>query len=470
MTIRFYSFEKKPNSTATPAGTGKPLQCQIYDPCSVLSPVIIVAREDPTGYNYAYIPKWSRWYFVQNWRYSEGRWLVELSVDVLATYASEIKTSSQYVSRAASGGNGGINDNLYPTYAHPSVSVQSVPSPWETGSAGTYVVGVLGGSGQTSFYALSQGQLDSLLSFIFSDSYADAIFGRGEWADVYPELKTQINPLQYISSITWYPINIGGTSHPIKVGWVNTTVSGNVISPKTTVTLDTVTLQSPNHPQGGAWSYLNAPPYSEYFLYYAPFGLLPLESAAMMRVSEITASVDIDPIAGVAFLTVRAGDQIILRTESNAGQRIQLGQITAPGTGVGSVIQGVAGAVSGGASIVGAALSGDIAGAVGSVANLVSGGVSAFRGVAENKIPSTSVVGSTSGGYPALVGNVLLISSFMPVVGKDPAHKGNPVCAVTDLGSVEGYVECYWPHLDLPGTEAETTRVYSLMERGFYIE
>lgn len=470
MVIRLYKIAKRPNSTKLPSGSGETLPCEIYEPCSVTSPTIIIAGEDPTGYNYAYIPKWQRYYFVQDWTYRDGRWFLSLMVDVLASWRSNIMASSQYVSRSASSGNIGIQDDVFPTYAHPSTVVQNEPSPWETGSAGTYVAGVLGGGGQTSFYALSQSQLDSLISFIFSDAYADRIFGRGEWAEVYPELKTQINPLQYISSLLWYPIDISGVNHSIKVGWVTTTVTGSVISPKTLVTLPTLTLTVPNHPQGSAWSYLNAPPYSEYYLYYPPFGLMPLESDAMMESAEITASVTIDPIAGKGFLVVKAGGRVILRTESNVGQQVQLGQITAPGLGIGSIIQGAAGAISGGAAIIGSAASGNVAGAVGAGADLISSGVSAFRSVAQSKIPSTSTMGSSSGGYPALVGDVQMISVFMPVVGKDVAHKGSPLCTVTQLSTLSGYTEVYWPHLDIPASAGEIATIYSHMERGFYLE
>lgn len=473
MVIRLYRFAKRPNSTKLPSGSGETLQCEVFEPCSVTSPTIIIAGEDPTGYNYAYISKWERYYFIQDWVYRDGRWFLSLMVDVLGSWRGDIMASSQYVSRSASSGNIGIQDDVFPTYAHPSTVVQNEPSPWETGSAGTYVAGILGGSGETSFYALTQNRLDALISYIFSDAYADRIFGSEAWAEVYPELKTQINPLQYISSLIWYPIDIGGSNHPIKVGWVNTNVSGNVISPKTLVTIPTLTLRVPNHPQGAAWSYLNAPPYSEYYLYYPPFGLVPLDSEAMMMSSEITASVTIDPIAGKGFLVVEANGRVILRTESNVGQQVQLGQITAPGMGIGTIIQGVAGAVSGGAAIVGSLAQPGISGAAGAVsatANLVSNTVEAFRSVAQSKIPSTSTMGSSSGGYPSLVGDVQMISVFMPVVGKDVAHKGSPLCAVTSLASVSGYTEIYWPHLDIPASAGEIATIYSHMERGFYLE
>lgn len=470
MDVYFYQFEKKPNSTKRPTGTGTIMSCEIFAPCSVLSPVIIVAGEDPTDYNYVRIPKWGRYYFVTDWSFVDGRWRVSLQVDALASYRPAILSSSQYVSRSASAGNNGIRDEVYPTYGHPSVNVESKPSPWETGTDGTYVIGVLGGGGQTSFYALSQGALDRLIDYIFSDAYADAIFGSGAWVDMYPELKTQLNPLQYISSIIWYPISIGGLSHTIKVGWVNTPVSGNLVSPKTLVTVDTVTMSVPNHPQGGAWSYLNTSPYSEYFLYYPPFGLLPLDSQAMMREASISASVTVDPIAGQGFLVVKAGEQVILRTESSVGQRVQLGQITAPGNGAATIIQGAATAVSGVANIVSAVMGGDPAKAVARGADLVNTGVNGFRGVAENKIPSTSTMGSSTGGYPALVGNVEMISSFLPVVAKDPEHKGTPYCAYVPLSSLSGYIEVFWPHLEIGGNVRENQIIYSQMERGLYLE
>lgn len=470
MDVTFYQFQKKPNSTARPPSGGVVVDCEVFAPCSVLAPVLILAGGDPSNYNYAHIPKWKRRYFVTDWSFVDGRWRVSLSVDVLASYRPEIMASTQYVSRSAVKSNPGIKDDVYPTYAHPTVQVQSAPNPWETGTDGTYVVGVLGGGGQTSFYALSQGNLDRLIDYIFSDRYADEIFGSGTWTDMYPELKTQLNPLQYISSIIWYPLNIGGKSHTIRVGWVNTPVSGNLISPKTLVTTQTITLNIPNHPQGGGWSYLNGPPYSEYYLYYPPFGLIPLDSIATIREATITASVTVDPISGRGFLVVKAGEQVIFRGESSVGQRVQLGQITAPGNGGATIIQGAATAVSGVANIVSAVMGGDPAKAVARGADLVNTSVDGFRGVAENKIPSTSTMGATAGGYPALVGEVNLISSFMPVVTKDPSHKGAPYCARETLSSLSGYIEVFWPHLEIDGTFSETQLIYNQLERGVYLE
>ena len=94
MNIDFFaSFYKKENSTKRPMSPGDQLTTKVTvtghlkEPCSVLHPVISLQsppnpNQPPDFYRYAYIPLFSRYYWVDDWTWENGLWTVHLDVDV----------------------------------------------------------------------------------------------------------------------------------------------------------------------------------------------------------------------------------------------------------------------------------------------------------------------------------------------------------------------------------------------------
>ena len=70
---------------------------------NILYPVVGIVS-DPTGYNYCYIDKFNRYYYITEVvQYRTNMWVLHLQVDVLKTYSSEIKTQRGVVDRYALG-------------------------------------------------------------------------------------------------------------------------------------------------------------------------------------------------------------------------------------------------------------------------------------------------------------------------------------------------------------------------------
>lgn len=68
------------------------LNCRISEPCNVDAPEMLLSAQYVTGFNYAYIPTWGKYYFVGDGTVIDGnRATLPLSVDVLTTNADEIK-------------------------------------------------------------------------------------------------------------------------------------------------------------------------------------------------------------------------------------------------------------------------------------------------------------------------------------------------------------------------------------------
>lgn len=96
ITVTFYSFSKRRNSTALPtSGTSSAeVSVLLKDVCSQEEPVLELASTDPdnyNSYNYVYIPFFSRYYFVKRKEVDNGsRLIVYCEEDYLGSFKSSI--------------------------------------------------------------------------------------------------------------------------------------------------------------------------------------------------------------------------------------------------------------------------------------------------------------------------------------------------------------------------------------------
>lgn len=91
---------------------------RLLDDTSVLTPTIVV-RESNTidiiwNINYFYVPKFKRYYFVTELTATAGMYRISGRVDVLKSYASEIKASSQIITRQENCQDRYLHDSMIP--------------------------------------------------------------------------------------------------------------------------------------------------------------------------------------------------------------------------------------------------------------------------------------------------------------------------------------------------------------------
>lgn len=102
---------------------------------SIIDPVIKIECElsDVTGCNYLSIPVFGRSYFVNDIR-SIRNGLVEFSchVDVLSTYAEQIKNNTGIIKRQENEWNLYLNDGTFKVYQNPNVLTKAFPSGFTT--------------------------------------------------------------------------------------------------------------------------------------------------------------------------------------------------------------------------------------------------------------------------------------------------------------------------------------------------
>lgn len=114
---------------------------------SIIDPVIEVtgiASGTVIACNYAYIPEFGRYYFVKNiTSVRTNVWIIECHVDVLGTYATQIKAQTAVVRRQENSWNLYLDDGIFKTYQNPKIITKAFPSGFTTQN---FVIAVAGGN------------------------------------------------------------------------------------------------------------------------------------------------------------------------------------------------------------------------------------------------------------------------------------------------------------------------------------
>ena len=100
MTINIGNFTNEKNAFPKNYNWILTLSGNLKNTSNVINPTILVECENPTIYNYVYIPSFNRYYFIENCvSVRTGLWEISCKCDVLQTYAQEIKGNSCVVLR-----------------------------------------------------------------------------------------------------------------------------------------------------------------------------------------------------------------------------------------------------------------------------------------------------------------------------------------------------------------------------------
>ena len=358
--VRLYKFNKRPDSTKRPAGsdTYKTVDCTLKSEASITSPILNLnlPSADALGYNYMYIPDFQRYYFIDDIVYTGGIfiWDVYAHVDVLATYYSDITGSSQYIARSSVLYDQNIIDTMYlskPNNATSRCAVSAFSGSvtekviGETGSsisyfnrtytAGAFVVGIAGGGSNANgatYYKMTYSVFKEFIQKAFALDPSDmGDVSTGVGAAIY-------SPLDYIISVRWFPsvalpAGSSGTT-VIKLGRYGVGITNTAyIMDSKNVTEYSITMSVPSHPQSSGYRYLNLSPYTDMYLYFQPFGNIPLDTLKLYGASSIKVRWYTDYISGSAILqiapnTAGEDDYIIYTDTADFGVPISISALT----------------------------------------------------------------------------------------------------------------------------------------------
>ena len=472
--VNLYTFAKRDNSTKQPNGTGEEFSCVLKSGSGIMHPVLsfdLGIAGDPSQYNYAYIPAFERYYFIEEWYFNRALWTATLKVDVLATYKTAIGGSSLYVMRAAGASNGDIIDTLYPAKTGCSFSSDTKSNPWQSGHC--FVVGCVSENasmGSIKYYVLGSGQLAVMCQALMD---ADTIITEAHGfnlTEISPALQLSlVDPIQYVKTCVMLPVAYTdivdyGTAEQVKVfNFEPGSIQGIVIQPNTRVH-KSYSFSIPKHPDTlSRGNYVNSSPFTSLTLTIPPWGAIDIDTSVTCNASTLSVDVDLDPITGKAILVVKANNIVLNRIECQLGVPISLSSVTRDYVGAASsALGGITGAISG-------AVAGAAAGPAGIAAGAIVGGGASIGNAVQSLMPRAQTIGTT-GSFVSNRGDFRLDAQFFRPVDDDNTHNGRPLCAVRQINNLSGYILVQDGDVTISGTSAEDSLIRTYLETGFYYE
>lgn len=472
MTIKYWSdFSKRKNSTKQPTG-GTSLTVTLKEGTSIEKPTFLVSGN---LFSINYIQAFGHYYFVDDvTSVRNGLTQISCSMDVLATYKTNIGSYNAYVERAA--------DAIYYDVMYPDTHV-AIKNEEEIHStvfsstfiwlwSGLYVVSVLNnlgsGAGFTTYYIMDTGNLKLLAEYLNQDWGAGA-------ADLLGFLQANfLHTADAVISCKWVPFSIvsipgSGVSYEtlkvgtdvINIGGVD--VKGYRVTASSLVAETEMTLAIPHVYN----DFRKAAPYTSGKLYIPMYGFVDFNPLDFSKNDTIYADVFADWVTGDTTVllrddTIANNGKIIASYTYNSGVDCPIGQAAANVSGFMTSGLGLAAST---ALAIGSSGATAVAGGFGAV-------VSGMNTLSNAVVPTMSVRGNQGGRSLAEASTDFIITLVIKHTS-DPLLcicQGRPVMGYLTLGNFTGYVKCLNASIDIPGMASEKDAVNDFLNSGFYYE
>ena len=460
--VKIGQFAKNIESTAQPDTTLWPEYDVVFkNGADISNPQITISATyaDVQNANYAYMLGRYYWITAKN-LFRENYIILQLKVDVLATYKTEIGSSSLYILRASAASDGTIRDSYYPPTASVTTysdhqDLNSVPGPYDDGYYILNIAGT-GTSGNSTLFQFTPNNFKQLMTELYT-----AIDGFST-NDVINNIVKNFggNPMKLINGAMWFPFPFSDTTawsntyigswYPGKLG-VGTPVPCERIKDPYEE-LDSVTLTIQKHPQAATrGEYLNLAPYSNYTLFIPGAGAIQLDTTKLVGVNSITISRRTDAFSGQMLVQVGGGGKTLAVLTGQWGVPLSLA-----GNAPANILTGAI-------STIGAAISGGTAGILGAA----SAGISTIQDAITGSSVST---GSGGSGLNIYQRPVEIEGIFFDVTDEDNARNGRPYCKVTTPATLGGFMIADKGDVVMSGPLPEHEEVKRYLETGFFYE
>lgn len=506
MEIELYKdFEKKKNSTKQPGEEADKyvVTGHLKEPCSIVNPTISlqgtpVQSNIPAVCSYAYIEDFHRFYFVEDWTWNDGLWVMHLSIDVLATYKQDIGGQTEYILRHDSDTdedyNGYITDIMYPaTNDFYLRTVYSSNDPF-TGDMtdGCYIVGVISNAsnsiGAISYYAMNHTQFGVFKDKLLSNANLatmDLLDANDQWnmTEMSEQIfKTMYNPYQYVASCMWFPFglsaipNLDAYPEQVKLGWwTYSAVFGYKVYDSVVATFGE-SMGFISHPQISRGLYLNYAPYTKRTL-VGRFGTVALDTSCIKldegEADSLSITYLVDVLTGQCLARFAIGEyyngewlstNVIAERVFMLGVPVQIAQIGVDYLGT------VTTAVSSVGSTFSSAMMGTVSGGiVGGVMGAISGVASGIYNTLQSSMPQLETNGS-NGSPLSCYNRTKMVNHFYRIVDEDIAHKGRPLCELRRIDDLVGFILCADGEIDIDCYDNEREMIARFLTTGFFWE
>ena len=478
MKVRFYSFSKRNKSTKIPANTDSYIEkdLELKDATSVLAPVFLMQTLDPLQYNYAYVPNWDRYYFINDIRNITNMWEVSMTEDILGSFKTEIGSTSAMIMYATGGANN-IVDSRIPVKSDVirDVEVTQFNDLTFTTTGGPIVIGITGKGSFGAYLMKSPTQITEMVDGVDNvvSSFSDII----DWAKQHEYGGTASECLKSAITLPFYTLNLASDvsngvaedlvlgNYPCKDSGGNNIQGYHITKPIITRSVDIDIPWISND-----WKRVSA--YTTVELFVPLIGMLNIPATDIMDDTKLTVDLAINVTSGDMSVEVKGKQtgKIVANGSGNCAIPTAYGstgidttkQSQAYATGIGSIVTLAAATMSGGASLgVQLATGGAMAAATGMMIQSLGG-------------TGTGSAGLGGGASSGLDKDIYLFvtqkdltdtqANFNPLMGK-------PVMAVHTVGTYSGYVQTdgfQFQSNKAYGAEKDT--INQMLDLGIYYE
>ncbi len=481
MTAKFYTFDKRRNSTKTPtiAGlTSEDLSIVLKSPTSYKTPSLHVTRA-AEGFPFNYMD-WSGWlYWIDDVvSVGDNRYEIRCSMDVLGTLRAWILQTTAFVLYDETP-NSEIPDTRLSTKTVRGIrsasgqfnSIGQISTP----DAAIVVLGITTKDG-VSFFAMDQVMAQSLLTDVNRTELPNLFpatpsggtiedyleFVADELGTFFERILGCSSASSAITSAIQIPVTLGAAHGNSQEIYLATYPTGKrAIELDWRSYADTLTIAIP-------WTFSDwrrRAPYTSLYLFCPYFGMIALPTEELIGESSITIEASLDLPTGEAVFEVYgySTNHYIGTYSANLGGYYTVGsggvsfskQIT---TAIGATVAGAAIIASGGSA---AAMAAKIGGA-------------AVAGVIGGNTPNVSSISGGGGGASIALRNTSYIFEIThdTTVAPDSvsASIGTPAMAQKSLGGLTGYVQTKAASVSAPFYDGVIDEVNSLLDGGVFIE
>ena len=458
MKARFWYFDKRKNSTKIPDGAYAEIEVRLKDNVDIDNPVFIM-HNLVTRVNYMY---WDgSYYFIVGRKYiGNETFEITCEIDALATCKSQIKESTQYVTRSNVLPDYSLIDNFYPTFHKPTI-YQASGSTMNLSSSGSYVLITKSGNG-VQYFGLTSSEFRQLLSTLMAEKQEDL------WAVIADAgqtiLPSLLNVMDYIIACKWVPFPVqSGSSTQINLGWWPSGVSAVEYAP--TLEYSDTTEPFSLHVRSGAKEFMNCSQFHRVSIYVPGCGEFPVEIAKCK--SSLNVAYRIDALGNVVG-SVASGSggtfDVVARFSGALGKDVPLSQSQGTASGVAKLSSGVGSLVSAGIGIATGGMSSAAA------AGMALGGAMNIGSGIQSSIADISTKGGVdSYALPPWGTQIMCTEVVYDIPTQQPNLVGYPCMKSLTLSS-DGYYQIANPQVDFGDDLHIKDKIIEYMQGGFYIE
>lgn len=493
--VNLHDFQKRHNSTRRPQGAMLTMTGTLRDGSSLITPTISFEFPSDTSpmsnswnlhFNYAYIAKFARYYWITDWTYDGGLWHASMKVDVLATFRPQILAASAFVAYDESANTDLVDSRMSLLTAKTIDSRTGIfEKLGQNGSTGGVVIVSCVGKNSTAAFAMNPSTISQLMNNVVAwgnatfvdpnslypgspnDSFGEALWNAlvascSWWKRVAVNIGSNGDAAENIRAAVQLPLDINdisGTSQQVILGQYETNINAKKISGR--VLYDVCQVSIP-------WRFSDwrmNEPYTEIYLYIPYVGNIKMPNGILIGETDLKIYASVDLMSGDAIFRVyiEPSDKLISTYTVNIGASYPIGASNISPAQVTTGIAGAVGAIAAGASTGGAA-------------GAAIGALGAIQGIMAANTPNSSCIGGGGGGATQGIQGTCIVTVFshdvvMPQgAAATAAIMGSPTMCVKPLGNVEGYLETRGAAITGDMTATEHAELNAMLDGGIYVE